>query len=48
MENKFLDKVENNAVVRVWLEKTQLEKGDNLSEGYTPELWDFTYMGPVG
>ncbi|MBA0641360.1 hypothetical protein Goklo_025911, partial [Gossypium klotzschianum] len=44
MENKFLDKVENNAVVRIWLEKTQLEKGDSLSEGYTSELWDFTYI----
>ncbi|KAG8482726.1 hypothetical protein CXB51_024333 [Gossypium anomalum] len=42
MENKFLDKVEDNAVVRIWLEKTQLEKGDSLAEGYTSKLWDFT------
>ncbi|MBA0820759.1 hypothetical protein Gohar_025753, partial [Gossypium harknessii] len=42
MENKFLDIVENNAVVRIWSEKTQLEKGDNLTKGYTSELWDFT------
>ncbi|MBA0754105.1 hypothetical protein Gogos_005400 [Gossypium gossypioides] len=42
MENKFLDKVENNAVVRTWSEKIQLEKGDSLTKGYTLELWDFT------
>ncbi|KAG8486444.1 hypothetical protein CXB51_019758 [Gossypium anomalum] len=42
MENKFLDKVEDNATVRIWSEKTQLEKGDSLAEGYTSELWDFT------
>ncbi|MFQ6621116.1 hypothetical protein Gotur_003139, partial [Gossypium turneri] len=35
---------ENNAVVRIWSEKTQLEKGDSLSEGYTSKLWDFTYI----
>ncbi|MBA0785283.1 hypothetical protein Gotri_006959 [Gossypium trilobum] len=33
MENEFLDKVENNAVVRIWSEKVQLEKGDSLLEG---------------
>ncbi|MBA0881573.1 hypothetical protein Goshw_009202, partial [Gossypium schwendimanii] len=44
MENEFLDKMEDNAVVRVWSEKTQLEKGDSLTEGYTLELWDFTYI----
>ncbi|MFQ6622908.1 hypothetical protein Gotur_003047 [Gossypium turneri] len=42
MENEFLDKVENNAVVQTWSEKIQLEKGDSLTEGYTSELWDFT------
>ncbi|MBA0583503.1 hypothetical protein Gorai_014357 [Gossypium raimondii] len=42
MENEFLDKMEDNAVVRVWSEKTQLEKRDSLIEGYTLELWDFT------
>ncbi|MBA0686648.1 hypothetical protein Goari_014239 [Gossypium aridum] len=33
MEKGFLDKVEDNAVVRIWSEKRQKEKGDNLSEG---------------
>ncbi|KAG8482785.1 hypothetical protein CXB51_024136 [Gossypium anomalum] len=33
MENEFLDKVKDNAVVRIWSEKTQLEKGDSLVEG---------------
>ncbi|MBA0787650.1 hypothetical protein Gotri_027797 [Gossypium trilobum] len=33
MENEFLDKMENNAVVRIWSEKMRLEKGDSLSEG---------------
>ncbi|XP_012466219.1 uncharacterized protein LOC105784843 [Gossypium raimondii] len=42
MENKFLDKVEDNAAVRVWSEKTQSEKGDSLAKGYTSELWDYT------
>ncbi|MBA0858788.1 hypothetical protein Goshw_000376 [Gossypium schwendimanii] len=42
MERGFLDKVEDNAAVRIWSERTQLEKGDSLSEGYVSELWDFT------
>ncbi|MBA0638623.1 hypothetical protein Godav_025328 [Gossypium davidsonii] len=42
MENEFLDKVENNDVVRIWSEKMKLEKGDSLMKGYTSELWDFT------
>ncbi|XP_052481169.1 uncharacterized protein LOC128035463 [Gossypium raimondii] len=42
MENGFLDKVEDNAAVRVWSEKTQSEKGDSLAGGYTSELWDYT------
>ncbi|MBA0881776.1 hypothetical protein Goshw_027973 [Gossypium schwendimanii] len=42
MENGFLDKMEDNVVLRVWSEKMQLEKGDSLTEGYTSELWDFT------
>ncbi|MBA0673460.1 hypothetical protein Goklo_000103 [Gossypium klotzschianum] len=42
MENEFLDKVENNAIVRTWSEKMQLEKGDSLTKGYTSKLWDFT------
>ncbi|KAH1122305.1 hypothetical protein J1N35_005465 [Gossypium stocksii] len=32
MENEFLDKVKDNAAVRIWSEKTQLEKGDSLAE----------------
>ncbi|MBA0577197.1 hypothetical protein Golob_024396 [Gossypium lobatum] len=42
MEKGFVDKVKDNAVVRIWSEKTQQEKGDNLTEGYMSELWDFT------
>ncbi|XP_052485095.1 uncharacterized protein LOC128040398 [Gossypium raimondii] len=42
MENEFLDKAENNAVVQTWSEKMQLEKGDSVTEGYTSKLWDFT------
>ncbi|KAG8492578.1 hypothetical protein CXB51_010008 [Gossypium anomalum] len=42
MEKGFLDRVEDNAVVRVWSERTQQEKGDSLAEGYESELWDFT------
>ncbi|MBA0753588.1 hypothetical protein Gogos_020417 [Gossypium gossypioides] len=42
MEKEFLDKVEDNAAVRVRSEKVQQEKGDSLGEGYVSELWDFT------
>ncbi|MFQ6657249.1 hypothetical protein Gotur_027007 [Gossypium turneri] len=42
MENEFLDKVEDNAIVRIWSEKVQLEKGDSLAKGYVSELWDYT------
>ncbi|XP_016751802.1 uncharacterized protein [Gossypium hirsutum] len=42
MEKGFLDRVEDNAAVRVWSEGTQQEKGDSLIEGYESELWDFT------
>ncbi|MBA0776594.1 hypothetical protein Gotri_011569 [Gossypium trilobum] len=42
MEKGFLDKVEVNVAVRIWSEKTQQEKGDNLTERYMLELWDFT------
>ncbi|XP_016747490.1 uncharacterized protein [Gossypium hirsutum] len=34
--------LEDNASVCTWSEKTQLEKGDSITEGYTSELWDFT------
>ncbi|KAA3473953.1 myosin heavy chain-like [Gossypium australe] len=42
MEKGFLDKVKDNAVVRIWSKKTQQEKGDSLTEEYMSELWDFT------
>ncbi|MFQ6658615.1 hypothetical protein Gotur_027797 [Gossypium turneri] len=42
MENEFLDKVEDNAIVRIRSEKVKLEKGDNLAKGYVSELWDYT------
>ncbi|MBA0880991.1 hypothetical protein Goshw_011944 [Gossypium schwendimanii] len=41
MENDFFDKIEDNAVVRICSEKTQLEKGDSLTKGYASELWDY-------
>ncbi|MBA0880190.1 hypothetical protein Goshw_013477 [Gossypium schwendimanii] len=34
MENEFLDKVEDNATIRIWLEKTQQKKSDSLMKGY--------------
>ncbi|MBA0671027.1 hypothetical protein Goklo_007496 [Gossypium klotzschianum] len=34
MGNGFLDRVEDNAAVRTWVEMTQREKGDSLAEGY--------------
>ncbi|MBA0755485.1 hypothetical protein Gogos_020970 [Gossypium gossypioides] len=42
MENEFHDKVEDNAIVRIWSEKVQLEKGDSLAKRYVSELWDYT------
>ncbi|MBA0556248.1 hypothetical protein Golob_026364 [Gossypium lobatum] len=42
MEKRFLDKMEDNAAVQIWSERTQQEKGDNLTEGYVSELWNFT------
>ncbi|MFQ6657788.1 hypothetical protein Gotur_027324 [Gossypium turneri] len=42
MENDFLDKVEDNVIVRIWSEKVQLEKGDSLAEDYVSKLWDYT------
>ncbi|MFQ6621546.1 hypothetical protein Gotur_001545 [Gossypium turneri] len=35
MEKGFLDKVEDNAAVRIWSEKTQQEKGGSLLK----EVW---------
>ncbi|KAG8498689.1 hypothetical protein CXB51_005075 [Gossypium anomalum] len=43
MRNNYLNKVEDNASVCTWSEKTQLKKGDSVTEGYTSELWDFTH-----
>ncbi|MBA0746363.1 hypothetical protein Gogos_008889 [Gossypium gossypioides] len=42
MEKGFLNKVEDNAAVRIWSERTQQDKGNSLMEGYVSELWDFT------
>ncbi|MBA0700633.1 hypothetical protein Goari_022391 [Gossypium aridum] len=42
MEKGFLDKVEDNATIRIWAEIMQQEKGDSLTEGYVLELWNFT------
>ncbi|KAG8485218.1 hypothetical protein CXB51_021172 [Gossypium anomalum] len=42
MRNEYLNKVEDNTSVCTWSEKTQLEKGDSVTEVYTSELWDFT------
>ncbi|MFQ6667690.1 hypothetical protein Gotur_033618, partial [Gossypium turneri] len=42
MANDFLDKVEDNAIVCIWSEKMQLEKGDSLAKGYVSDLWDYT------
>ncbi|MBA0845405.1 hypothetical protein Goarm_023147 [Gossypium armourianum] len=42
MKKGFLDKVKENAAVQIWSEKTQQEKGDNLTEG----LWDLILAHP--
>ncbi|MFQ6667860.1 hypothetical protein Gotur_033736 [Gossypium turneri] len=42
MANDFLDKVEDNAIDRIWSEKVQLEKRDSLANDYVSELWDYT------
>ncbi|MFQ6643427.1 hypothetical protein Gotur_017850, partial [Gossypium turneri] len=39
---RIKQKVEDNAIVRIWSEKAQLEKGDSLAKGYVSELWDYT------
>ncbi|MBA0669555.1 hypothetical protein Goklo_025026 [Gossypium klotzschianum] len=38
MENDFLDKVEDNAMIRIWSEKVQLEKRDSLAKDNVSEL----------
>lgn len=47
MGNEYFDKVEDNASVCTWSEKTQLEKGDNITEGHTSELWNFTRINSM-
>ncbi|KAL1164128.1 hypothetical protein V6Z11_A06G049400 [Gossypium hirsutum] len=47
MKKGFVDKVEDNAAVRIWAETTQREKGDSLTEGYVSELWDFTRISVI-
>ncbi|KAK5833811.1 hypothetical protein PVK06_017670 [Gossypium arboreum] len=42
MENEYLKKVEDNAVVRVWSERLRPEKRDSLTEGYISKLQNFT------
>ncbi|KAK5810845.1 hypothetical protein PVK06_026162 [Gossypium arboreum] len=42
MENGLLDRVEGNTNVHRWSEQTQLEKGDNIAEGYVSESSDYT------
>ncbi|MBA0630601.1 hypothetical protein Godav_002679 [Gossypium davidsonii] len=39
--------LEDNAVVRICLEKTQLERGDSLAKGYMSELCDYTRISVV-
>ncbi|KAG8490395.1 hypothetical protein CXB51_013688 [Gossypium anomalum] len=41
MKNEYLDKVEENASVCTWSEKTQLEKGDSVTEGHTSGCFTF-------
>ncbi|MBA0672811.1 hypothetical protein Goklo_029765, partial [Gossypium klotzschianum] len=43
----FLDKVEDNAVARIWSEKTQLEKGDSLAWGYSCFTFGKVDLGPT-
>ncbi|MBA0785225.1 hypothetical protein Gotri_025918 [Gossypium trilobum] len=44
MENDFLDKVEDNVIVRIWSEGTQLEKGDSLAwNDEMKQLFYFNY-----
>ncbi|MBA0702739.1 hypothetical protein Goari_022159 [Gossypium aridum] len=47
MANEFLDKVEDNTIVRIWSKKMQLEKGDSLAKRYVSELWDYTSINSL-
>ncbi|MBA0823957.1 hypothetical protein Goarm_020649 [Gossypium armourianum] len=40
MKKGFLDKIEDNATVRIWSKKIQQEKSDSLTEGDLPYLLD--------
>ncbi|KAG8482660.1 hypothetical protein CXB51_024392 [Gossypium anomalum] len=42
MKNGLLDRVEGNANVHRWSEKTQLEKGDSIAAEYMSKLSDYT------
>ncbi|MBA0683602.1 hypothetical protein Goari_025246 [Gossypium aridum] len=45
MEKRFLDKVEDNAAIRIWSEKTQQEKGDNLTKvDLVPTIKEYTTL----
>ncbi|MBA0698789.1 hypothetical protein Goari_000479 [Gossypium aridum] len=35
MENRFLDKLKDNATVGIWSKKTQQEKGDSMTERFS-------------
>ncbi|MFQ6653876.1 hypothetical protein Gotur_025072 [Gossypium turneri] len=43
MEKGFLDKVEDNAAVRIWSKTTQQEKGDSLADGYNNKVRQLFY-----
>ncbi|MBA0881386.1 hypothetical protein Goshw_016907, partial [Gossypium schwendimanii] len=45
MENRFLDKVEDNTTVQTWSETAQQGKCDSLAEGYVSEFYgDLPYL----
>ncbi|MBA0654326.1 hypothetical protein Goklo_021349 [Gossypium klotzschianum] len=38
MKNRFIDKIKDNATVRIWSDNTQQEKENSQMEGYMLEL----------
>ncbi|MBA0672053.1 hypothetical protein Goklo_024663 [Gossypium klotzschianum] len=44
MEKGFLDKVEDNAVVRIWSDKTQEEKDDETKQLFYRDYGDLPYL----
>ncbi|MBA0834324.1 hypothetical protein Goarm_006687, partial [Gossypium armourianum] len=45
MEKGFLDKVEDNAVVQIWSDKTQEKKGDSLMKvDLVPTVEEYTTL----